>query len=102
QVAEQALERLADVRLVVGLVGLEPGALVVGGQGAEELQALVGEVGTHDSEDCSGRPQRSSGSRCARCSGSEACWPRGVALRSKSAVNPNSASPLPAASRSRG
>src|SRR5690606_10570077 len=83
QVAEQALERLAHVGLVVRLVGLAPGALVVAGQGAEELQALVGEVGTHASEDCSCRPQRSSWSSSARRSGSEACWPRSVAMRSK-------------------
>src|SRR5690606_38816218 len=48
QVAQETLERLAHVRLVVGLVRLEPGALVVPGDAAQEAERLVGKIGSHD------------------------------------------------------
>src|SRR3546814_2340088 len=47
QVGQQRLEGAAHVRLVVGLVRLEPRALVVARQRAQEPEALVCEVGRH-------------------------------------------------------
>src|SRR3546814_2042309 len=47
QVGKQRLEGAAHVRLVVGLVRLEPRALVVAGQSAQKTDALVGELGRH-------------------------------------------------------
>src|SRR3546814_7115288 len=47
QVGKQRLEGAAHVRLVVGLVRLEPRALVVAGQRAQKPEALVGEIGRH-------------------------------------------------------
>src|SRR5690606_17643616 len=47
QVPEQRLERPAHMRVVVGLAGLEPSAIVVAGEAAQEAEALVGEVRGH-------------------------------------------------------
>src|SRR3546814_1994860 len=59
QVGQQRLEGAAHVRFVVGLVRLEPRALVVARQRAQEPEALVGEVGRHGRGITSGDYRRS-------------------------------------------
>src|SRR5690606_13388867 len=82
QVADQAQERLAYVRLVVGAVGLEPGLVVVSRQAAQEAQAGIAEVGSH-SPSCSSRPQASSWSSSTRRWPSPAWVARSVAISAK-------------------
>src|SRR5207342_1498910 len=64
QVRKQLEEGAAHLRVVVGLVRLEPLAIVVAGQAAQELEALVGEVAHRITPRC--RPRRAGPSPRAR------------------------------------
>src|SRR5690606_21228036 len=100
QVADQAQEGLAHVRLVVGAVGLEPGLVVVSRQAAQEAQAGIAEVGSH-SPSCSSRPQASSWSSSTRRWPSPAWVARSVAISAKKVSKVYSDRPLSASRRLR-